>query len=214
MDPASKLSREIVSHPRKSNDSPVVIAHNNTNAAWGGVTAFSESLQGNVIQIKLLSTSEQAPVFRGTISGIKDEQGKLIEDFKISILPDWIRPEFVDNLFNPIPTKSPISPTFTSTSPSTSTTPNEETNRSNNQEYFVNEAQNWLADVNGSVSGEVAKMVGEAELSFTTQNEAVSEEKKVTSEEAEVRISKTSSFNLLLSEEERSKAMVAVLQLL
>ena len=57
-------------------------------------------------------------------------------------------------------------------------------------------------------------MVGEAELTFTTQNEAVSEEKKVTSEEAEVRISKTSSFNLLLSEEERSKAMVAVLQLL
>jgi hypothetical protein len=75
-------------------------------------------------------------------------------------LPDWIRPEFVDNLFNPIPTKSPISPTFTSTSPSTSTTPNEETNRSNNQEYFVNEAQNWLADVNGSVSGEVAKWLG------------------------------------------------------
>jgi hypothetical protein len=29
------------------------------------------------------------------------------------------------------------------------------------------------------VSGEVAKMVGEAELSFTTQNEAVSEEKKL-----------------------------------
>jgi hypothetical protein len=116
MDPASKLSREIVSHPRKSNDSPVVIAHNNTNAAWGGGTGFSESLQGNVIQIKLLSTSEQTPVFRGPISGIKDEQCEFIKDFKISILPDCIRPEFVYNLFNPLPTKSPISPTFTSTS--------------------------------------------------------------------------------------------------
>jgi hypothetical protein len=177
MDAASKLSRKIISEPRKSNESPVVIAHNNTNAAWGGGTGFSESLQGNVIQIKLLSTSEQTPVFRGTISGIKDEQGEFIKDFKISILPNWIRPDFVYNLFNPISTK----PTIFPTSPSTSTLPNEETNRSNNKEYFVNEAQNWLAEVNGSVSGEIAKMVGEAEVSFTTQNEEVREGKEVTS---------------------------------
>jgi hypothetical protein len=51
MDAASKLSRKIISEPRKSNESPVVIAHNNTNAAWGGGTGFSESLQGNVIPI-------------------------------------------------------------------------------------------------------------------------------------------------------------------
>jgi len=202
MEAASKLGRKIVSDPRKSNESPIVIAHNNTNAAWGGSSGFSESLHGNVIQIKLLSTSEQTPVFRGSISGIKDEDGEFIKDFKISILPDWIRPCFVYNLFNPIPNKSPISPT-----------PNKETNRSN-KEYFVNQAQNWLADVNGSVSGEVPKMVGEAEVSFTIGNEVVSEVGKVTSEVPEIRNIKTSSFTLLLSEEERSKALVAVLQLL
>ncbi len=144
------------------------------NALLLTVALFYES---GIIQIKLLSTSEQTPVFRGTISGIKDEQGEFIKDFKISILPNWIRPDFVYNLFNPISTK----PTIFPTSPSTSTLPNEETNRSNNKEYFVNEAQNWLAEVNGSVSGEIAKMVGEAEVSFTTQNEEVREGKEVTS---------------------------------
>jgi hypothetical protein len=207
MEPASQLSRKIVSDPRKSNEFPVVIAHNNTNAAWGGGTGFSESLQGNVIQIKLLSTSEQAPVFRGTISGIKDEQGEFIKDFKISILPYWIRPDFVYNLFNPISTK----PTIFPASPLTSTPPNADTITSNNKEYFLKEAQNWLAEVNGSVSGEVSKRVEEAEVSFTTQNGEVSEGKEVTSEVPEVPISNTFSVTSLLSEEDRSKALVAVI---
>ena len=51
-----------------------------------------------------------------------------------------------------------------------------------------------MADVNGSVSGEVAKMVGEAEVSFTIDNEEVSEGKEVTSEVPEVRINNTPSF--------------------
>jgi hypothetical protein len=88
MEAASKLGRKIVSDPRKSNESPIVIAHNNTNAAWGGSSGLTDSLQGNVIQIKLYSTSEPTPVFRGTISGIKDDEGEFIKDFKISILHD------------------------------------------------------------------------------------------------------------------------------
>jgi hypothetical protein len=81
MKAASQLGRKILSYPRNSHESPIVIAHNNTNAAWAGNSGFSDSIQGNVIQIKLYSRSEQTPVFRGTISGIKDEEGEFIKDF-------------------------------------------------------------------------------------------------------------------------------------
>lgn len=100
-EPASKLSRKIVSDPRKSNESPINIAHNDTNAAWGGGTGFRESLEGNVIKIKLRSTSEQTPVFSGTVSGIKNAQGEFLDTQEITIKADWIRPEWVYNLFNP-----------------------------------------------------------------------------------------------------------------
>ncbi|MEG5175557.1 ATP-binding protein [Microcoleus sp. B3-D7] len=224
---ASKLSRKVISDPRKSNESPVIIAHNNTNAAWGGGTGFSDSLQGNVIQIKLYSTSEQTPVFRGVISGIKDEEGEFIKDYKISILANWIRPEFVYNLFNPpISEKTPVSPTFTSIPTASNTsgnTPinektNNDTNRSNNKEHFMQEAANWLADVNGQVNGqvngEVREIVKEAEVNFTTQTLQTGEGNKITLEVPEVHDSNTSSFTSALSEDERSKALVAVLQLL
>jgi hypothetical protein len=233
-EPASKLSRKVVSDPRKSNESPLIVAHNNTNAAWGGGSGFSDSLQGNVIQLKFLSTSEQTPVFRGVISGIKDEEGEFIKDYKISILANWIRPEFVYNLFNPPTdsTKPPITPTSTSTSTSTPTSTStsistlmenvnvqDTSNATNiNKQYFTNEAQKWLDEVNGQVNGqvnrEVRKTIGEAEVNFTTQNLEVSEVIKVTSEVAEVRISNTPSLTSLLSEEERSKALVAVIELL
>ena len=104
-EPASKLSRKVVSYPLKSNESPLIVGRNNTNAASGGGSGFSNLLQGNVIQLKLLPNSEQTPVFRGVVSGIKDENRQFIKDYKISIFANWIRPELVYNLFNP-PTDS------------------------------------------------------------------------------------------------------------
>jgi hypothetical protein len=209
---ASKLGRKILSYPRNSQESPIVIAHNNTNAAWAGNSGFSDSLQGNVIQIKLYSTSEQTPVFRGTISGIKDDKSEFIKDFKISIFPDWIRPGLVYNLFNPIPPKSPITSTFTSTSTSFTSIPKVDaaTNRANNKEDFANEAQKWLSDVNEEVTGKLE----EKEANFTTQKGGKSEELKVRHKVPEVPSNSTYSFNLLLSEEERSKAIIAILKLL
>ena len=68
--------------------------------------------------------------------------------------------------------------------------------------------------VNGQVNREVRKTIGEAEVNSTTQNLEISEVTKVTSEIAEVRISNTSSVTSLLSEDERSKALVAVIELL
>ncbi len=49
------------------------------------------------------------------------------------------------------------------------------TNRANNKEYFANEAQKWLSDVNEEFTGKIE----EEEANFTTQQCGKSEELKV-----------------------------------
>ncbi len=97
---AAKLGSKLSSDLRKANESPILVAHAKTLAALGGGDGFADAIRGNFIIIKLNSNSEQEPLWRGTISGIKDEDGELIENMKISIAPDWIRSSWVYNLFN------------------------------------------------------------------------------------------------------------------
>ncbi|MEG4396559.1 hypothetical protein, partial [Microcoleus sp. BROC3] len=99
-EPASKLTRKVVGDPRKGKEAPIFIAHNDTNAAFGGGEGFSKSVNSGVIKLQLRSNSKYQPLFKGTISGIKDEEGECIKDLPISILPEWIRPEWVYELFN------------------------------------------------------------------------------------------------------------------
>ncbi|MEG5063169.1 hypothetical protein QUB33_06045 [Microcoleus sp. B3-A4] len=99
-EPASKLTRKVVGDPRKGKEAPIFIAHNDTNAAFGGGDGFSKSVNSGVIKLSLRSNSKYQPLFKGTISGIKDEEGECIKDLPISILPEWIRPEWVYELFN------------------------------------------------------------------------------------------------------------------
>jgi|GEM_PF-1957996 len=100
VEPASKLTRKVVGDPRKGKEAPIFIAHNDTNAAFGGGDGFSKSVNSGVIKLQLRSDSKYQPLFKGTISGIKDEEGECIKDLPISILPYWIRPEWVYELFN------------------------------------------------------------------------------------------------------------------
>ncbi len=97
---AAKLSSKLSSDPRKANESPIVVAHAKTLTALGGGDGFADAIQGNFIRIKLNSNSEQEPMWRGTISGIKDDEGEPIENMKISIAPHWIRSSWVYDLFN------------------------------------------------------------------------------------------------------------------
>lgn len=97
---AAKLGSKLSSDPRKANESPILIAHAKTLAALGGGEGFSDAIQGNFIRVKLNSNSEQEPLWRGTISGIKDEDGEPIENQRISIAPHWIRSSWVYDLFN------------------------------------------------------------------------------------------------------------------
>jgi hypothetical protein len=105
-EPASKLTRKVVGDPRKAKEAPIFIAHNDTNAAFGGGEGFSKSVNSGIIKLQLRSNSKYEPLFKGTISGIKDEEGECIKDLPISILPDWIRPEWVYELFNGFPVEN------------------------------------------------------------------------------------------------------------
>ncbi|PSB49765.1 hypothetical protein C7B67_16445 [filamentous cyanobacterium Phorm 6] len=118
---AAKLGSKLSSDPRKANESPIIVSHAKTLAALGNGDGFADAIKGNFIIIKLNSNSEQEPLWRGTISGIKDEDGELIENMKISIAPDWIRSSWVYDLFNSAPEiiAETITETITETIPET-----------------------------------------------------------------------------------------------
>jgi len=97
---SSKLGSKLSSDPRKAKESPILIAHAKTLAALGGGEGFADAIQGNFVRIKLNSDSEQEPLWRGTISGIKDADGEPIENQKVSIKADWIRSSWIYDLFN------------------------------------------------------------------------------------------------------------------
>jgi len=97
--PAKMLLRKTMSDPRKANESPILIGHDNTLVALGGGDGFSKSRNRGLIQLELFSDSENSPLFKGKISGIKTPEGKFIDYQEISIQPEWIRSEWVFNLF-------------------------------------------------------------------------------------------------------------------
>jgi len=97
--PAKMLLRKTMSDPRKANESPILIGHDNTLVALGGSEGFSKSRNRGLIQLELFSDSENSPLFKGKISGIKTPDGEFIDSQEVSIQPEWIRPEWVFSLF-------------------------------------------------------------------------------------------------------------------
>jgi len=106
IEPAKKLIRKVIGDPRKANESPILIGHDNTLVALGGSEGFSKSRDRGIIQLELYSDSENRPLFKGTLSGIKNGEGEFVDAQKVSIAPEWIRPEWVYELFNS-PSNSP-----------------------------------------------------------------------------------------------------------
>ena len=159
---AAKLGSKLSSDPRKANESPILVAHAKTLAALGGGEGFADAIQGNFIRIKLNSNSEQEPLWRGTISGIKDEDGELIENMKISIAPEWIRSSWVYDLFNSAPETIPE--TEIETTPETETILETDSNKLDrimgiSEEYWKAESnpemldrlkQEWLSELGNS----------------------------------------------------------------
>lgn len=202
---AAKFGSKLSSDPRKANESPILISHAKTLAALGGGDGFAEAIAGNFIRIKLNSNSEQEPLWRGTISGIKDEDGEPIENQKFSIAPDWIRSSWVYNLFNSeieiepeipetaIPAQLDIEPTKPEVSPSA------------NKEEFLEQARKWLNDIY-----EPEKQEGEVTPSATPWDDVP----EVIPEAPQVRNSNASANTSLLPEDVRSTALTRIIKLL
>ncbi len=195
---AAKLGSKLSSDPRKANESPIIVAHAKTLAALGGGDGFADAIRGNFIIIKLNSNSEQEPLWRGTISGIKDEDGELIENMKISIAPEWIRSSWVYELFNndtqipekSIETESDVEPEKIQTSVTA------------NKVDFLEQARKWLDDVY------------EAEAEVASPTTPWDEASEAPSKVPEVRILNTSAITSLIPEDARSKALARILTLL
>jgi hypothetical protein len=198
IEPAKKLIRKVVGDPRKANEAPILIGHDNTLAALGGGEGFSKSRDRGIIQIELYSDSENRPLFKGTLSGIKNNDGEFVDAQKVSIAPDWIRPEWVFELFN---TKDETLEIPTETKPEIEPKKLEPTTTSNKAE-FLDQARKWLDDI----------YKPEAEVtSDTTPWDEVDE---VRSEVPEVRNINASGCTSPLPEDVRSKALTRILTLL
>jgi hypothetical protein len=203
---AAKLGSKLSSDPRKANESPILIAHAKTLTALGGGEGFAEAIQGNFIKIKLNSNSEQEPLWRGTISGIKDEDGEPIESLKITIAAEWIRSSWIYDLFNSEDKNEDSSLTKAESNA-------EKLNRAlrlssdyweseSTPEFIEQMKQKWLNDTTTSEA---------KSASDTTPWDEVPE---VAYEVPEVRNSNTSSNTFLLPESVRSAALTRILALL
>jgi hypothetical protein len=88
---APKLMQGVIGNPRKAHDAMILITHSNTNAGTGGSSGFSDAKKSGTIEIKLRSTNDMTPLYKGELIGYKDAEGKVLPDFQITI-PEWLNP--------------------------------------------------------------------------------------------------------------------------
>ncbi len=78
IEPGKKLVRKVVGDPRKANEAPILIGHDNTLIPLGGSEGFSKSRDRGIIQLEFYSDSENKPLFKGLLSGIKNGMVSLL----------------------------------------------------------------------------------------------------------------------------------------
>lgn len=97
--------------PRKAHEAPILIAHNITQSMTGGGTGTQKAFIENIIQLHLLSTSDDfgefIPLFQGELRGLPDADG-IRRTLPITLNPDWMHPEYLLKRFSEyIPQPSP-----------------------------------------------------------------------------------------------------------
>jgi hypothetical protein len=202
---AAKLGSKLSSDVRKANCSPIVIAHGATLEILGGADGFAEAINENFVKVKLNSDDEQEPLWRGTISGIKDEDGETIVNMKISIAPDWIRSSWVYNLFNS--DKEEVDESLEAQLKLADKV--EEEIQPNTREIFLEEGRKWMK--------ELYDKSPEAEVEVTSNTTPWDDTPEVHQEASEARNSNACSDNLevasILPEDVRSRALANILRL-
>lgn len=91
---APKLMQGVIGNPRKARDAMILITHSNTNAGTGGSSGFSDAKKSGTIEVKLRSTNDMTPLYKGELIGYKDADGNVFPEFKITI-PQWLNPQLL-----------------------------------------------------------------------------------------------------------------------
>ncbi|BDA76482.1 hypothetical protein CAL7716_106480 (plasmid) [Calothrix sp. PCC 7716] len=91
---APKLMQGIVGNPRKAHDAIILLTHSDTNSGTGGSSGFSESKKEAFIRVKLKSTNDMTPTYKGSLHGYKDAEGTEVEAMPISV-PKWFNPKLI-----------------------------------------------------------------------------------------------------------------------
>lgn len=212
---AAKLGSKLSSDVRKANCSPIVIAHGTTLAILGGADGFAEAINENFIKLKLNSNDEQEPLWRGTISGIKDDDGETIVNMKISIAPEWIRSSWVYDLFNsddkeiseiadtPIEPKKELKADLT---PESLDAAKFDRMMQGSDRYLAESTPEFLAELKKKWLEDTTTTEVEVTSTTTPWDEAT--------EVLEARNSSTSAITSIVPEDVRSKALTRILTLL
>jgi hypothetical protein len=96
---SKEFSSRAISDPRKAAEGIIMIAHAFTNAATGGSEGYAEARTGNSIQLRLTSTNQMKPTFKGKLTGFKNEDGEVLEDLAVTIPKEWFTPEKIREMF-------------------------------------------------------------------------------------------------------------------
>lgn len=91
---APKLMQGVIGNPRKARDAMILITHSNTNAGTGGSSGFSDAKKSGTIEVKLRSTNDMTPLYKGELIGYKDADGNVLPEFQITI-PQWLNPRLL-----------------------------------------------------------------------------------------------------------------------
>lgn len=89
---AKSFMKFALSAPRKANYGLIAITHSMTNEGTGKGGGMAEARKRGTLHLLLNADNDYNPTFQGTLNGLKDGSGQLIEDMAIT-LPDWFRPD-------------------------------------------------------------------------------------------------------------------------
>ncbi len=99
-----KLLQMCIADVRGGHEAPILISHDKGLAFLGNAEGLRKAIDRGIIQVYFAGTTNRegyAPLFKGHIANLKDEQGKLRDLIDISIHPSWCHPEVLVKRFTP-----------------------------------------------------------------------------------------------------------------
>ena len=98
-DIAKSFMKFALSAPRKAAYGLIAITHSMTNEGMGKGGGMAKARERGTLHLLLNADNDYNPTFKGTLNGLKNDKGELVEDMPVT-LPDWFRPKAIAKMFN------------------------------------------------------------------------------------------------------------------